>query len=101
LNGPERCPTHPVIGDRWVHFSGCGADDDDMSSLFERGVFAALVLATFGVLGTVMALRPHQANVVRMRLPGQDDSPDWYIRLIGTVVALFSIAIALVVVLVV
>lgn len=70
------------------------ADDDGMNSLVERSVVAVLVLATFGVLGTLMALRPHRANVVRMRLPGQGDSPDWYIRLLGVVCGVFSLAIA-------
>jgi hypothetical protein len=69
-----------------------------MSSLVERILFAALVLATFGVLGAVMALRPHQANVMRMRLPGQEDSPDWYIRLLGVVFGLFSLSVAVVLV---
>jgi hypothetical protein len=81
-----------------VHLPSFGADDDDMHSLMERSLFAALILGTFGVLGTVMALRPHRANLVRMHLPGQGESPDWYIRLIGVVVGLFSVSIAVVLV---
>ena len=65
-----------------------------MNSLLERSLFAALVLATIGDLGTVMALCPHQANVLRMRLPGQGDSPDWYIRLLGVVCGVFSLTVA-------
>jgi len=63
-------------------------------SELEKIVVGAVILLTFGLLGTFMALFPHRANEARMGLPGQGDSPDWFIRLFGAVMAGFSLVCA-------
>ena len=63
-------------------------------SELERILIAAAILLTLGLLGTLMALFPHRANEVRMGMPGEGDSPDWAIRVMGVVVAGFSLVCA-------
>ncbi len=54
-------------------------------------ITGGVVLCAVGALGVVFALFPHRVNAVRQTLPGQGESPDWFIRLFGMLVTVFAV----------
>jgi hypothetical protein len=71
---------------------------ETVRSELEKIVIGFAILLTFGLLGTLMAAFPHRTNEIRMRLPGQGDSPDWFIRGFGALMAVFSFVCAVLVI---
>jgi hypothetical protein len=62
---------------------------------------SAIILAgvtAFAVIGALIAVFPRQANHLRVKLPGQLEGSDWYIRALGVVVAAIAIGLGLVVI---
>lgn len=60
-------------------------------------VVAIIIVLAVAALGVAVAVFPTDANRLRMRLPLQLDSPDEYIRAIGTVFAVMAIVFAVVI----
>ncbi len=54
-------------------------------------VIAGIVLAAIAAMGILMVTFPHQANRRRMRLRGQTEASDSYVRALGAVFAAFAI----------
>jgi hypothetical protein len=69
-----------------------------MHSGLVRALLGIIILCTFGALGIVMASIPHKVNEIRIKFPGQGESPDWLIRIFGVLIAGFSIACAVLVI---
>ena len=59
-------------------------------------VFAGVPLVV-AVLATWVALNASRANRWRMRLPGQLEGPDWYIRVLAILIAAFTFTMAVLV----
>jgi hypothetical protein len=62
------------------------------SALAKLGAVGFIMI--FVVIAGLMALFPQATNRARMKLPGQGESPDWYIRLLGIVIGGFAFVLA-------
>ena len=57
------------------------------------------ILVIFAVLGGLMALFPRESNRLRLKIPGQLEGSDWYLRLLGVAISGFAIACAVLIIL--